>query len=386
MIFKYLNLALICISTSVFSQASPTTIKLENSIFEPLANDVKTFEGVRGGCSVSKDGALFVLNFKNNRKDITLLNVKTVPNSFEATTIQIAIDNLSDRSVVMASRPIETKNGIFIVTAQSDGQLYISKIDLNKKILHQSQAISKFRLGFQISIDLVILNENLWIFTGQDSDLQIDLVSSNFKLIDTKTIITTGEINSIEATSVNQNIFVTTHSGEQYNLFKLDSINNKINTKLDGKRSYQKLVIDRNYNTGEFIGLHIFSVLDVPIGGLNIMHGQFGKSAIFGNSDTSLIKQQFSYPSIGFARLDEKFVAIGIVAGTKWMVHKAPLDVNYKTAPAYSTFKFWMDASSEAPRPTFDMQLFCPLSKDEFMGINIVEQKKQRGLFVGRFK
>lgn len=386
MIFKYLILVLICISTLVHSQNTPTTIKLENSIFEPLAKDVKTFEGVLGGCNAGEQSALFTLNFNNAVKEITLLKIRAQAKSFETTTIKIAIDNLGERGVVAASRPIETKNGLFLITAQSDGQLYISKIDLNKQTLYQSQAISKFRLNLQLYIDAVINKDGIWLFSGQDSDVQIDLVSNEFKLVESKTIAVSGQISKIEATSSAQGVFIATHAGEQYDLSKIAYANNKIITKSDGKRPYQRLAIDRNYDAGEFLGLHIFSMLGIPVGGLNIMHGQFGKSAMFGNSDTTLMKQQFSYPSIGFSRLDEKYVAIGVVANTKWMVHKAPLDINYKTAPAYSTYKFWIDSSVEAPRSTFDMQLFCPLTKDEFMGINIVEKKEQRGLFVGRFR
>lgn len=386
MIKKYLALILFCFCISTYSQNHSATIKLENSIFEPLAKNIKTFDGVLGGCNTDMQGALFTLNHTSNVKEITLLGVKALKNDFVAKKIIINIDNLGDRSVVIASRPIETINGTFLITAQSDGQLYISKININKNTLSQTTPISKFRLGFAHSLEVVSDQNGIWIFSGQDSDVQIDLVSFDFKLIESKIIKTSGEISKIEATASFGGVFISAHAGGQYDFYKITYANNKINTKPDGKRPYDRLVLDRNFNTGEFIGLHVFSIVDVPIGGLKIMYGQFGKSSIFGNNDIALIKQSFSYPSLGFGRLDEKNVAIGIVAATKWIVYRAPLDASLKSVPTYSTYKYWIDASAEAPRPTFDVQLFCPLNKDEFMGINTVEKKEQRGLFVGRFR
>lgn len=124
----------------------------------------------------------------------------------------------------------------------------------------------------------------------------------------------------------------------------------------------------------------------MPVGGINIVQGKFGNSSIFGNNDNVLFKQTFSYPSIGFGRLNEENIAIGIVGATKWMVYKAPIGILNQTKPNYSSYKFWIDPSLEAVRPSFDVQLFCPLNKNEFMGITTAEKKNQRGLFVGRFR
>lgn len=94
MIFKYLALAILCMGTTVHAQNNLSTLKLENSIFEPLVKDVKTFEGVLGGCDSGEQGALFTLNFNYNTKEITLLKIEARTTTFETTTIQIAIDSL----------------------------------------------------------------------------------------------------------------------------------------------------------------------------------------------------------------------------------------------------------------------------------------------------
>ena len=383
--FRWILLVITLTCINANSQMKESAITLVNSQFSVLPKNVKTFQGVLGSCIKSMDGALFALSRNEPTKTVSLIGIKSDRITQTIFNFDMSVENIGERTVISSSRPIETSRGIFIFTAQSDGNIYISAVYLNKKVLFREKVVAKFRLGFQLLLEAAHTKEGFWLLTGQDSDIEVHLISEEFGVIINKTFKASAELNSISATAATSGINVSARTSEQFDHTAITYANSQIKIELVGKRKYETIALDRNYGAGEYIGMSTFVAFGAPIGGTKIMHGRFGKDSVFGNSDKALFKMQFPFPSLGFTRLDEKNVVIGIVTATTWMVHKAQLDVGSKKIPEYSSYKFWLDSTVDAYRPTFDVQLFCPLEKGEFLGINTADKNSQRGLFIGRF-
>jgi hypothetical protein len=386
MMFRWILIVSALLCTAAYSQISDSSIKLTNSNFANLSKDVKTFRGVLGGCSKLMAGALFALSRNEPTKTVSLVGIKSDSLNQTILEFDLAVENLDERTILSVSRPVETAQGTFIFTAQSDGKIYVSTVDLNKKTLLRGQNVGKFRLGFQLILEVAHAKEGFWLLTGQDSDIEVSLLSEKFGLLKTKSYKASAELNSINAVAAASGINVSTRTSEQFDNAHITYANDQIKIESIGKRKYEAIALDRNYGAGEYIGMSTFVAFGAPISGTKIMYGRFGKESVFGNNDKSLFKMQYPFPSLGFTRLDEKNVVIGIVTATTWMIHKAPLDIDTKKIPEYSSYKFWLDTTVEAYRPTFDVQLFCPLTNGEFLGVNTADKNGQRGLFVGRFK